>query len=102
MVLGLLAGVGVRMPLTFRISRAPQPDAIVFRLSGVLDGEHSARLDELLALDASARVVLDLEDVTLVDGAAVRFLALAEAAGAAIVNCPEYVRTWIKAEQDGR
>jgi len=33
--------------------------------------------------------VLDLKDVTLVDRAAVRFLAAAEAAGTRILNCPE-------------
>jgi hypothetical protein len=47
-------------------------------------------------------VVLDLKDVTLVDRAAVGFLARVEVAGAEIVNCPEYVRSWIEAEQDGR
>jgi len=98
----LLSSVGARMRLTYRISRAAQPDGTVFALSGVLDSEHAARLEELLALEATAPVVLDLDEVTLVDRVAVRFLARAEAAGAAIVNCPEYVRTWIRAEHDGR
>jgi anti-anti-sigma regulatory factor len=90
------------MPLTYRINRATQPDGIVFALSGVLNAEHATRLEELLATETAGRVVLDLKDVTLVDRAAVRFLALVEGAGAEIVNCPEYVRSWIKAEQDGR
>jgi anti-anti-sigma regulatory factor len=90
------------MALTYRISRAAQIDGIVFTLSGVLDSEHATRLEELLALEVTARVVLDLTDVTLVDCAAVRFLALVEAAGAEIVNCPGYVRRWITAEQDVR
>jgi len=90
------------MPVTYRISRATRSDGPTFTLSGVLDAEHATRLEELLALEEPTRVVLDLQDVTLVDCAGVRFLALVEAAGAALVNCPEYVRTWIKAEQDGR
>lgn len=90
------------MPLTYRISRAAQPDGIVLTLSGVLDAEHATRLEELLATEAAGRVVLDLKDVTLVDRAAVRFLALVEGTSAEIVNCPEYVRSWIKAERDGR
>src|SRR5262245_17282839 len=78
----LLTSVNVRMPVAYRISRAAQSDGVVFTLSGVLDGEHATRLEELLALEGTAGVVLDLKDVTLVDGAAVRFLALVEAAGA--------------------
>jgi ABC-type transporter Mla MlaB component len=98
----LLSSVGARMPMTYRISRAAQPDGIVFTLSGVLDSEHATRLEDLLALEVTPRVVLDLTDITLVDSAAVRFLALVEAAGAEIVNCPGYVRRWINAEQDYR
>jgi anti-anti-sigma regulatory factor len=83
--------------LTYRIHRSTQPGAIVFTLSGVLDSEHAARLQELLA-SAVGRIVLDLNDVTLVDRAAVRFLAHVEAAGAEIINCPEYVHSWITAD----
>ena len=34
--------------------------------------------------------------------AAVRFLAGVEAAGTEIVNCPEYLRIWIAAENDSQ
>jgi anti-anti-sigma regulatory factor len=88
--------------LTYRISRATQPQGTVFTLSGVLDAENATQLEELLALESTAPVALDLNDITLVDGAAVRFLARVEATGTAIVNCPEYVRTWIKAERNDR
>ena len=84
--------------MTYRIHRSMQPGAIVFVLSGVLDTEHAARLQELLATAADGRIVLDLKDVTLVDRDAVRFLARVEMAGTEIVNCPEYVRSWIAAE----
>ena len=46
-----------------------------------------------------ASSVLDLADVTLVNREAIGFLAGVEAAGATLVNCPEYVRSWIDAEQ---
>ena len=88
--------------MTYRIHRSMQPGAIVFVLSGVLDTEHAARLQELLASAADGRIVLDLKDVTLVDRAAVRFLARVEMAGAEIVNCPEYVRSWITAEDQSQ
>lgn len=84
--------------MTYRIQWSRQPGASVFALSGLLDGEHAARLEELLATVAGGRIVLDLTDVTLVDRVAVRFLARTEMAGIEIVNCPEYVRHWIAAE----
>lgn len=88
--------------MTYRIHHSVEPGANVFVLSGVLDTEHAARLQELLATTAAGRIVLDLRDITLVDRAAVRFLARAESAGTEIVNCPEYVRRWIAAEDESR
>ena len=88
--------------MTYRIQRSVGTDAIVFVLGGEMDSEHAAQLRELLTIDADHRVVLDLEDVTLVDRAAVTFLAGVEAEGGRIVNCPEYVRSWITAENASR
>ncbi len=45
------------------------------------------------------RIVLDLEDVTLVDLDVVRFLALSEAGGVELVNCSPYIRDWIFKER---
>ena len=47
-------------------------------------------------------ILLDLKDVTLVGREAVQFLARVEAAGVRVVNCPDYVRSWIAAENRGR
>ena len=94
-------GTGGARRVTFRIHQSTQAGASVFVLSGVLDIEHSARLQELLATVSSDRIVLDLKDITLVDRDAVQFLAHAEMVGIEIVNCPEYVRRWIAAENDG-
>ena len=88
--------------LAFRIHRSATPNAIVFALSGDMDQEHAARLRELLASDAGEPVTLDLQNVTLVDRAAVQFLASAEAVGIRIVNCPRYVRSWIAAETESQ
>ena len=41
-------------------------------------------------------IALELSDVTLVDADAVRFLAVAEAAGTELRNCPLFVREWIR------
>ncbi len=74
----------------------------MFVLSGAMDSEHVARLRELLVSEADDHVVLDLQDITLVNRDAVRFLAGVEAAGITVANCPEYVQTWIAAERDGQ
>ena len=84
--------------MTYRIQRSVSTDAVVFVLGGEMDSDHVAQLRELLAIDGDCRVLLDLEDVTLVDRAAVQFLARVESEGVRIVNCPEYVRSWITAE----
>jgi anti-anti-sigma regulatory factor len=86
--------------MTYRIHRAATADTVMFSLSGDMDLEHTTRLQEFLATEADGHVTLDLKDVSLVHRAAVRFLAAAEAAGVRIVNCPEYVRSWIEAEKD--
>lgn len=88
--------------MTYRIHHSVQPGADVFVLSGVLDAEHTTRLQELLPTAPTGRIVLDLKDVTLVDRAAVQFLARLEMAGTEFVNCPEYVRSWIAAENESR
>jgi ABC-type transporter Mla MlaB component len=88
--------------LTLRIYRSSTPDAIVFALSGDMDLEHVARLQELLASETVNRLTLDLKEVTFADRAAVQFLASAEASGIRIVNCPRYVRSWITAEAENQ
>jgi anti-anti-sigma regulatory factor len=84
----------------YRIHRSVSPDGTVFVLSGDMDSQHAAQLNELLAIESHGRVILDLKDVTLVDRAAVRFLAGAECARVRIINCPPYVRSWMASERD--
>ena len=66
-------------------------------LSPAVVREHAR---DLLSTAAAGRIVLDLKDVTLVDRAAVHFLARVEMAGTELVNCPEYVRSWIAAQTE--
>jgi anti-anti-sigma regulatory factor len=87
--------------LTYRIQRTGNADRVVLALSGDMSEEHTAELQALLATEAPGHVSLDLKDVTLVDRGTVRFLARAETMGLALVNCPEYVRSWIAMEQRG-
>ena len=63
--------------------------------------KHIEQLNELLEAEKQRPILLDLKDVTLVGREAVQFLSRLEAAGLGIVNCPDYVRTWIDAENPG-
>ena len=86
--------------MAFRIQRSMSSEAIVFALSGDLDNEHMESLNELLEGENQRSILLDLGDVTIVGRKAVEFLARLEAGGVGIINCPEYVRTWIDAENN--
>ena len=85
--------------MTHRIERSANARGVTFVLSGDMDSAHVSELETLMATASNRLVFLDLADVTLVDREAMTFLARVEAAGAVLVNCPEYVRRWIDAEK---
>ena len=85
--------------MTLRIDRSTNCQGVTFLLSGDMDSAHVTELETLMAAVSNRLVVLDLADVTLVNREAIGFLAGVEAAGATLVNCPKYVRSWIDAEQ---
>ncbi len=87
--------------MTHRIERSTNARGVTFVLSGEMDSDHVAELDALMAAESNRPVVLDLADVTLVNREAIEFLTRVEAAGAVLINFPEYVRSWIDAEQGG-
>ena len=84
--------------MTHRIERSTNARGVSFVLSGEMDSDHVTELEALMAAVSNRPVFLDLADVTLVNREAIGFLAGVEAAGATLVNCPEYVRSWIEAE----
>jgi len=70
---------------------------VVLRLSGRIE---SQSLDELRAQVQRHRAsALDLDEVTLVDVAAVRFLITCESEGIALVHCSRYIREWMCRER---
>jgi hypothetical protein len=82
-----------------RIQKDPEGlDAITFLLSGRIQSENVTELETLLESE-NRRVVLDLKEVTLVSGDAVRFLGACESRGIELRNCPAYVRRWIAGER---
>ena len=72
---------------------------MILRVSGRITGEQVNTLRALLEEESSA-LTLDLKDVRLVDGEAVKLLAIHESNGVRITNCPLYIREWIRRERE--
>jgi anti-anti-sigma regulatory factor len=75
-------------------------DLVVLRISGRVTGEAVSMLRALLEQENGA-LTIDLKDVRLVDGDAVRLLAVHESTGIQIKNCQLYIREWIRREREG-
>ena len=84
--------------MTLKIERDLAGRIMTLRLIGHLQSEHLEALHEQV-ITSGARVVLDLEDVTLVDVDAVRFLASSELDGVTLLHCSPYVREWLNRER---
>jgi hypothetical protein len=86
--------------MTCRIDRLVSGgNLVILCISGRITGQDVDMLRALLEQERST-VVIDLKSVLLVDREAVQLLALHEADGAEIRNCPLYVREWITRERD--
>jgi hypothetical protein len=61
-----------------------------------MGGENVAELEKVISAEPSGRrIVVDLQDLTLVDQDVVSFLRRREAGGIQLKNCPPYIREWI-------
>jgi len=88
--------------MTCKIERILAPDGFeVLHVSGCIDGTHVETLRELTQKEKRAKggLAIDLTEVTLVSREAVEALALAEANGIALRNCPAYIREWVFRER---
>jgi len=81
-----------------RIDRVVEEDLSVLYVSGRIEAEDLDVLRAALGPDSGA-CAIDLKDVDLIDGDAVRFLAIIEADGAALRNCPAFIREWVSRER---
>jgi anti-anti-sigma regulatory factor len=82
--------------MTMRIETTSDGQTAILRLIGRIESQH---LDELRAeVRRHRRLVLDLDQVTLVDVAVVRFLIVSEADGIELRNCAPYIRDWMSGE----
>jgi anti-anti-sigma regulatory factor len=76
---------------------------VILKISGRMDAENVADVKKAVeSEDDGLRIVLDLQDLTLVDQDAVTFLADCETTGIKIINGPAYIREWIARERKGK
>jgi anti-anti-sigma regulatory factor len=90
--------------MTFKIERVLTPDGfVVFRVSGRIDGTYVDTLQESMEKEKTTekcRLAIDLSEVTLVSQEVVEALAVAEANGIELKNCPAYVREWVSRSKE--
>jgi hypothetical protein len=93
------------MTMTCRIDRIVGAERLVVLLvSGCVTGQHVNLLQGVLEQESDG-FAIDLKNVLLVDREAVNLLALSEAHGTELRNCPPYIREWVtreRAETNGR
>jgi hypothetical protein len=82
----------------FKIEKDCDECALRLRLSGRIQSDLIASILSAMG-DGSARKILDLSEVTLVDLEVVRFLIVCEDEGIELVECPLYVREWMLRER---
>ena len=85
--------------MTLRIEKKSRDGVTVLKLIGQI------RSDDLGELRTHVNggdpvVVLDLDELTLVDAAVVRFLGAYEGGGVELLNCAPYIREWIRREKE--
>lgn len=85
--------------MTCRIDRFLTRDKdVVLCISGQITGQHLETVRAALEQEEKA-VAIDLEDVSLVDREAAKFLALCEMKGIELTNSPAYIREWVAGER---
>ena len=87
--------------MMLRIEIARYGAVSVLRLIGRVESMH---VDELRAVIRGhyRTVMVDLDEVSLVDLDAVRFLVACEAEGIELIRCSRYIREWMKRERGTR
>ncbi len=90
--------------MTYKIKAEPHPAerSITLLLDGKFSEESLPELQEsiLAAREAKQMVYIDLSEVTLVDRKAVQYFSEQAAHDVRLVNCPIYLRRWIRQVSD--
>jgi anti-anti-sigma regulatory factor len=85
--------------MSYKIERTVEGENfVVLRVSGRIHGENVDTLREVIEQE-KGRLALDLTEIIHVDREAVRLLAVSEANGIELRNCPAYIREWVAKEK---
>ena len=85
--------------MSCRIDRVVSAEnLVVLFISGRITGEDVDLFRGVLAQE-SGGFAIDLKNVLLVDREGVKLLALSEANGTELRNCPPYIREWVTRER---
>ena len=87
--------------MTLRIVADVREDGTTIRLVGRMRAEHIEPVRAELAV-SRAPTALDLDEVTLADIDAIRFLVNAEREGIALQRCAPFIREWMAREAGPR
>jgi STAS domain len=82
-----------------KITRVTDGGTTTLVVSGRIQAEQLFDLRRAVDAERTCDVVLDLSEVSLVDGAVVRFLLRCEMQGIRLAHCPAYVRAWMVREK---
>ena len=83
--------------MTLRIVADVREDGTTIRLVGRMRAEHIEPVRAEIAV-SRAPTALDLDEVTLADVDAIRFLVTAEREGIVLEHCAPFIREWITRE----
>jgi hypothetical protein len=93
-----MEGLNRKPKMSCRIDRVVSDEhRVVLFVSGRITGEHVDMLRSVLKQELGG-FSIDLKNVLLVDREAVKLLALSEAKGTELRNCPPYIREWVTRE----
>jgi hypothetical protein len=85
--------------MTLRIVVNAGDDGTTIRLIGRMRAEHIEPVRTEIAASRTP-VALDLDEITLADVDAVRFLVVAEREGIALRHCAPFIREWMVREMN--
>ena len=84
--------------VTYRINRLTTVQGVVLHISGRITQEDLELLRS--TIEDGSVVAVELAELELIDREAVKLLAINEANGIELRNCPAYIREWITRERE--
>jgi anti-anti-sigma regulatory factor len=82
-----------------KITRVTEAGSTRVIVSGRIGASQLPDLRRSLEAEPTSTAVLDLTEVSLVDGDVVQFLLRCEVEGIRLVGCPAYIREWMTRER---